>query len=1756
MKAILPLAAVLLLGALSARAEDVVTNFANAAAEQIVLDAGGESAAQAFTSGPQPRTLDRIVVRLRGFQSGPHQARVKLWLGAGAVPETLVEGLGTAVNIPSGTDGDMTVLSTARPVLAPNTRYWVSVTNVAGDFDWLNTSNQASTGTGAVVQARAESATGNAGSWSAFGSAANFQFMRVETRSALAVTTDANAGAGSLRQAVADAATLGGPDFILFDPSLSGKTITLTGGEIVLNTDVTIDATALPGGVTISGNNVTRIFFVDGFAAGGVSAAMHGLTLTKGNPGGLEGGGAVRNNNGTLVLTHCTLSENSATVGSAIFSETPSITSSTTLEHCTVTGNTASLSNGAAIVNDRGRTTPRHCTVTGNKALQAVGSGVSSEGSNLTETLVRGCIIAGNSHSSVDFTVGGGAINSFTSLGSNLIDSGNAIGAFNKAGDVILTDPTPRLAALGNYGGPVKTMPPLSSSQATNAALGYPGATDQRGLAIGDYVYENDFATSELKGANVVLFNAATGAGTVDGGSFLLTPAAQSQVVSLVLPEPGAFNTFAASFDLRYTDPSGGTGNGGPADGMSFSFGPKPPAGLYTAEDGPPGAHRVSFNIFNSNGGVGRLKYIRPDGTEGAAVDFARFGDAGDFRAFTVTLDTAGTLRVTYKGALVFTVPNIDYSYQDGDTFTFAARTGGDVSEQRVDNIGIVTDPVGGRPDIGAVEGGLFPAGFAPVVTSAADTFGTGTGGLTLREAVDLAPVGSTITFDPAVFSGATPATNTITLGSNLPNLTRDVTIDATALPVGVTISGNNARRIVRVIGSGGSPSVGLRGLTLTGGKASDGGAILNGGGTLALERCTLHGNTASDGSNAGAIHSSGSGASLTLTHCTLTNNSATGVGQGGGILAIGSLTLRHCTVTANTADSFGGGVFYAVGNFTIENSIIAGNTGLGGVNNDIGHGLSATFTRVGTSIVQAQTGSPSLAGSGTLINAAPNLAPLGNYGGPTPTMPPLFGSPALDAAVDSTETTDQRGLPRAADADGNGTAVADIGAVELQVRLVTTAEDENDGTPESGVGAGTSLREAIADATGASDIVRFDPAVFTGATPATNTISLSINDGASAITVGNRLVSVDGSNIPAGVTIDDGNATTYRLFRFTSGAIVTMRGLTLANGGGPGFTNNEGGGAIFSENGTLTLERCTLSGNSAQQPGGAINSGTSSDFISSSTTLKHCTLTGNTTAGFGGAIVNSNGRTTLIHCTLSGNTAPAGQGSGVLSTGDNSTETVVRSCIISGNTNSSVDFMLGTGVNSFTSLGGNLIGSGNATGDFNQPGDIINDAPLLAPLANYGGPTQTMPPLPGSPAIDAAVGSTATHDQRGFSVVGTPDIGAVEAQDIPGFVPSVVTSADGGFDGVPNGVSLREALAFAPPGGTVTFDPALSGATVPFDEELLLDKNLVVDASALPGGLALDGGDTTRLFRIAAGRSVEMRAMTFTGGKADLGGAFRNEGLLTLRRCTLAGNAATTSGGAVHNLSQLLLEHCTLSGNEAPDGAGLLNAAAGTAELVHATLAANTATTDGGGVHNSGTLTLRQSLLSGNSAAGAGPDLREAAGSLTLEGINFVGDPAGSALAAGIGLLVGDPLLGPLADNGGPTLTHAPRRGSPAIDPPGGLTASPFAIDQRGLLRVSRGIVDIGAVEHQILRPVLVAPRLVKARSNGRATIRGSSRDAVRVLFSVAGQRGIKRTAGPPSRWIAKVSKLKRPLTRVSVTARSIDAIRAIKVVKVRKAR
>jgi hypothetical protein len=530
-----------------------------------------------------------------------------------------------------------------------------------------------------------------------------------------------------------------------------------------------------------------------------------------------------------------------------------------------------------------------------------------------------------------------------------------------------------------------------------------------------------------------------------------------------------------------------------------------------------------------------------------------------------------------------------------------------------------------------------------------------------------------------------------------------------------------------------------------------------------------------------------------------------------------------------------------------VHNTILSGNTG-----------SDVDFTSDSTNSLKSEGGN--LIGTGNATTAFdqpgdrvedtdPLLAPLGDYGGPTATMPPLAGSPAIDAAGTSDPGgTDQRGFSRFV----NGKL--DIGAVEAgQAITVTTDSDSGPG----------SLRQAIADAGTPGHRILFDQSL--------NGQTIHLTEGQLLI---DKSLMIDASALLVGITVDaNGEETGHRVMEIAPGHTVALHSLTLTGGKATGSFPDYRGGGIYNL-GTLTLDRSTLSGNSARFGGGILNGGTltltqstlsgnSADFdgggitnfemltltnstlsgnsarfgggihnrgtltldrstlsgnaaarfsgggiynegtltltqstlsgnsavygggifsftssitdtISSSTTLINCTLAGNTATDRGGAIYNSNGRTTLRHCTVSSNSAPPNFGGGVASYGDDFTETVVHNTILSGNTGSDVDFTSDTSdstdsTNSLKSEGGNLIGTGNATTVFNQPGDRVEDTdPLLAPLGDYGGPTQTMPPLAGSPAIDAAdTDDPGGTDQRGFPrfVGGALDIGAVEYQ-------------------------------------------------------------------------------------------------------------------------------------------------------------------------------------------------------------------------------------------------------------------------------------------------------------------------------------------------------------------------------------------------------
>lgn len=175
-------------------------------------------------------------------------------------------------------------------------------------------------------------------------------------------------------------------------------------------------------------------------------------------------------------------------------------------------------------------------------------------------------------------------------------------------------------------------------------------------------------------------------------------------------------------------------------------------------------------------------------------------------------------------------------------------------------------------------------------------------------------------------------------------------------------------------------------------------GAALTSFGTVTISGCTVASNTATIAG--GGIANAGS---VAINQSTVTGNLAPA--NGGGIYSQNTLAVSQCTVVANTTAGPGGGIVINGGTASLTNTIVAGNSATSSTN------IFGSFT-----------------GANNLTSGNPLLAPLGNYGGPTQTMPPLPGSPAINAGGLSAFITDQRGYPRT-----SGNAV-DIGSVELQV--------------------------------------------------------------------------------------------------------------------------------------------------------------------------------------------------------------------------------------------------------------------------------------------------------------------------------------------------------------------------------------------------------------------------------------------------------------------------------------------------------------------------------------------------------------------------------------------------------------------------------------------------------------------------------------------------------------------------------------------------
>lgn len=793
------------------------------------------------------------------------------------------------------------------------------------------------------------------------------------------------------------------------------------------------------------------------------------------------------------------------------------------------------------------------------------------------------------------------------------------------------------------------------------------------------------------------------------------------------------------------------------------------------------------------------------------------------------------------------------------------------------------------------------------------------------------------------------------------------------------------------VTGNTTGPTAILDGFFITSGNANGaapnnggGGLICNGGGSPTIRNCAFLGNFAVDLGGAAYINLS---SAPSFTNCTFSGNQASFLGGAMCLTNSSTPTLTNCTFAKNSAtglSGFGGALYSSPSSGpTLTNAILWNNSATTDGNQI--HGPLAPGSS--HNLVEGTLpGGHVVANTDPLFIRNPHPGPDGLWTGLLDNdygdLQLQAASPARELGLNAANTTNLDLAARSRHQNG----LIDLGAYEIPLLLTVTSPND------SGPG---SLRATIASIpTPGGATITFDPTLDG------QTITL----GSGQLLLDRSLV-IDGSTLPAGITIDANQSS--RVFEITVGQTVVLNTVTLrggktadgatgANGtdnpggtggpGAPGIPSGNGGGIL--NNGSLTLLRVTLHDSRTGKGGNGGNGGSGSSIG---------TRGSGSASGHGGGIYNG-GILHLLNSTFAdnqtGNGGIAGFGSGIAFAGAsgsgggiyNTGSLTIRQSTITGSTignngaGSAPTPGSGGGIKQLNQLildnsiiaenssptgGPDLDGNVNLTSGINFVGNLIGSSglgpalltglPLLGPLEPNGGPTITRRPSFDSPLVDPLGGDSTSRfatDQRGLPRIttGVADIGAVEA-----FLSTTVTSTADSGPG-----SLRKAITDLETGGLVTFHPSLDGGTILLSSgPLLLNKSILIDASSLPSGFTIDA-------------NLASRALTIEDGN-DL--FFRN---VTLSNLTITGGSSTSHGGAISNRENLTLLDCTIDSNSCTGSGGGLWLALGTSTLDHCILSNNSADGTGGGggirLEAPASLLLTNSALTGNSTTNPSP--------------------------------------------------------------------------------------------------------------------------------------------------------------------------------------
>jgi hypothetical protein len=781
--------------------------------------------------------------------------------------------------------------------------------------------------------------------------------------------------------------------------------------------------------------------------------------------------------------------------------------------------------------------------------------------------------------------------------------------------------------------------------------------------------------------------------------------------------------------------------------------------------------------------------------------------------------------------------------------------------------------------------------------------------------------------------------------------------------------------------------------------------------------------------------------------------------------VTISGVTIQHGKVAAGG----GGGIDDTGGALNVNNATITGDDA----------GLTG-----GGGILSSSTGQLTLTGDTISTNTSTGL-----LGG---------GGVLLEGPATITDTT----------ISGNNTtgSAAGVGGGIL-IYKAAAAENETESITDSTITGNTATYGAAIGVASASGVSGASLS-FTGDADGVSTMSdnTAATGGGGLFITGANTANVTDSSI-TGNTVTNLSAGTGGGIDIASGSVVTLTG----DGVSPNaVSSNEaiiGAGIAVASGGTANMSDSTIDGNLGGVGGGLYVAGGGAATMNGGSIATNGSLDG------GGAAIA--GTLSLVGVSVTNNVANAdgtanlGNGGGVLDSGALS---ITAGSTLSGN--QAVPAPAST--NSVaTGLGGAVFAGPTAAGE--------------APTFTLSNSTVSGGTLPAADPYNAAEGG-------GIAITGNV-LGPVAATPFTA-TPAVFTGTDDTFSGL---VALAGGAAYIGGSGTYTGSTitgntaALEGGGLFVGQGTSTDvPSATVDSTTISSNTAPVGGGI--FLNLASSLTVQngsaIAGNTTTAG-GD-GGGILSEGALTITNSSLTSNTAVPSssdptttglGGAISSgavaanaTTTAVLSGDTFSGNTAGTASALATLSTGTGDvnttsITNSTFNGNTTTPSFGTIDADEPVSIVSSTIDGNtSPTGASGGIVTAAGDVSVAGSDVTNNSGGNCTGAVVdggynftsasdtscGFATadndgsGDPQLGALTNNGGPTQTELPAPSSPLINqiPPNtatGLTdavsgdaivlCGPGSVDQRGNARPSGTNCDIGSVEVTVVAPTVSGP-------------------------------------------------------------------------------